>query len=102
MFDRISPAVRAVGMAWYRRADYTRIKQVMVDSEKLPTTFDKWQTLAEKGEQQLKAKGHLVIRVHIDPEEFVAWCASNNCEVDADGRMAFANAEAYRQVRQTH
>jgi hypothetical protein len=93
---------RGTGIAWYRRADYRRILEIMTDREKLPVTFDKWQSQAEHAERQLKAQGHFIIRVHIDPEDFVAWCAANGLDIDAKGRMAFVNGEVYRQVRDMH
>jgi hypothetical protein len=97
----LRPGVRACGIAWYRRQDYRRTLEVMEDREKLPLTFDKWQSRAEHAERQLRAEGQLPIRVPIDPEEFVAWCAARGLNVDAEGRMAFVNDAVYRKVGKT-
>lgn len=94
--------VRALGMAWYNREDYPRILQIMEDADKLSPTFEKWQYAAHKGERELQAKGTLVIRAIIDPDEFIAYCARHNLKVDAQARMRFASERAADHVRSTH
>lgn len=89
MFEDVRPT-DAVGIPWYKRADYPRIVQVMADPELLPETFDKWQFKAEKMEALFRREGRNPIRVPLDPEKFVAWCARYGCDVDAAGRRAFA------------
>lgn len=89
----------AVGIAWYERSDYSRILEIMDDAEKLPRTYDRWKQIAERGESQLRSAGHIVVRAVIKPDDFVAWCSRHGHEVDAKGRMAFANVEAARHAR---
>ncbi|MDQ2762110.1 MAG: hypothetical protein M3Y22_01000 [Pseudomonadota bacterium] len=95
-----SPGTRvsAVGIGWYKRADYPRILEVMDDRQVLPETFDKWQRKAENLERDVKAKGMIVIRAHIDPEEFVAWCAARSLNIDAAARMRWGNEAAHRKA----
>ncbi|MHA3791621.1 hypothetical protein [Sphingomonas sp. YL-JM2C] len=81
----------AVGICWYRRADYKRVLEIMADRDVLPSTFDKWQSRAEGAERALKGAGHQVYRAVIDPDHFVEWCNANGHDVDAKGRNAFAS-----------
>lgn len=83
--------ISAVGIPWYKRADYALILEVMEDKEKLPLTFDKWQSKAEQFERQAKASGKTVARAYIDPDHFVAWCAENGLHVDANARGRWAS-----------
>lgn len=95
-----SNQVMAVGMAWYREADYARLKAMFVDGDKLPGTFLRWQDQAEQGRKKLLREGKTVVKAYIDPNTFPEWCAANGHRVDAKGRMAFASADAYRILMQ--
>lgn len=97
-----SMPVRAMGMAWYRRQDYRRILAIMTDADLLPPTYDKWLGKAERYERQEIAKGMMIIRVIIDPDEFAAWCAASGLNIDAKARMNFAAEEAAKFVKTTH
>lgn len=90
--------ISAIGIAWYKRSDYARILEIMEDREKLPVTFDKWQSKAEQLERQSRAAGKTVVRAYIDPDHFVAWCAANKVHVDANARMRWGNEVAYREL----
>lgn len=94
--------VRAGGIAWYTRDNYGRILEVMEDAEVLPRTFEKWLYKAERGERELAAKGHIVVRAVIDADEFVAWCRARGLNVDAKARGQFAAEVAMRVVKETH
>jgi hypothetical protein len=44
-------------------------------------------------ESGLKAYGHVVMRVHIDPNTFPDWCAAHDTRAGSEGRKKFV-AEA--------
>jgi formylglycine-generating enzyme required for sulfatase activity len=81
--------VSVVGIAWYERADYPRILEIMTDRDKLPPTFNKWEKLAEDTERTAKGRGITVVRAKIKPDEFVDWCAKNGLNVGAEGRTRY-------------
>lgn len=83
-----------VGLAWYRRADYARIREIMADGDSLPPVFHTWQSKAEQVERQAQAAGHVVHRVMVDPDKFVAWCAVNGMHVNSNARRRFAATPA--------
>jgi len=82
--------VRAVGFPWYRREDYERIRALMVDGHTLPATFEKWFYAADKGARRLQDSGHIVERVHLDPDEFPEWCRQRGLDLDSEARRRFA------------
>lgn len=90
--------VSAVGIGWYKRDDYKRILEVMEDADKLPLTFDKWQSKAEALEAQIKKSGGRPIRAHINADDFVAWCAANGLHVDSHARNKWGSEVSYREV----
>lgn len=83
-----------IGIAWYRESDYPRILEIMEDADRLPETFAEWEKAARNGEREGQAKGLTVVRAIIDPQTFPAWCRARGLNVNANGRMAFANAAA--------
>jgi hypothetical protein len=91
--------IAALGMSWYARENYDRIKAISDDPEKFPDTFDAWHQLAQAGFDKFTRQGHLVVKADIDPETFPEWCRQHGHRVDAEGRMAFANAVAAQAVR---
>jgi hypothetical protein len=76
-------------MSWYRADDYPKILRIMIDSDCLPQTFREFERKAETGFREMTAKGHVVERVYIDPDEFVAWCAERGVELDTRARQRF-------------
>ena len=85
---------RTVGMAWYRREDYGRIRAVMVDRDRLAPTYDGWLASAEQVAGEVERSGVAVKRVLIEPEEFAAWCAARSLPCDGATRRLFANEPA--------
>ena len=63
--DRLPPAV---GAYWVKEEDYPALLKVSDDGNKMPRTWKEWLKIAEEMERGLKAYGHVVMRVHIDPK----------------------------------
>lgn len=83
----------AVGVYWIKEEDYPALLRVFDDGEKLPRSFGEWLKMAEEMERGLKAYGHPVMRVTIDPNTFPAWCAAHDTNPGREGRKRFV-AEA--------
>ena len=62
-----------------------RVK-IFADGDKLPPTWHEWLKIAEEMEQGLKAYGHVVLRVPIDPATFPDWCAEHDVAPGSAGR----------------
>ena len=92
----------AVGAYWIREQDYPALLKIFDDGDNLPRSFKEWLKMAEEMEQGLKAYGHPVLRVHIDPTTFPDWCAAHGTRPGAAGRKKFiAAAVAERYGDQT-
>ena len=87
--DRQPPAV---GAYWINEEDYSALLKIFPDGNKMPRTWKEWLKIAEEMEQGLKAYGHVVLRVHIDPNTFPDWCAAHGASPGADGRKRFVAA----------
>ena len=93
--------VQALGFAWYKEADYQRLKAMFIDGHKLPATFLQWQDQAEQGFKRYLRQGYICVKAHIDPDTFPDWCRAHGLKLDAHARTQFASAEAGRIALQT-
>jgi hypothetical protein len=81
-----------VGIAWFKdEITYRRALTVFKDPQDMPTRFEEWKAIVEKQCELVKAGGNIVLRVDVDPDKFVAWCAVQGFEPNAWGRTAFVN-----------
>jgi hypothetical protein len=82
----------AVGIYWIDEADYAEVVKMFDDGDTMPRTWFAWRKMAEEMETGLKAYGHPVMRVRIDPATFPDWCAAHGTTPDRQGRKAFITA----------
>ncbi len=81
--------LRAVGAYWIREEDYPAARALFSDGHKMPAAFADWLKMAVEMESGLKAYGHPVLRVTIDPATFADWCAANGTTPGSEGRKRF-------------
>src|SRR4051812_34686405 len=82
----------AVGAYWIKEEDYPALLQLFDDRDKMPPSWKEWLKMAEEMEQGLKAYGHVVLRVYIDPTTFPEWCAAHGTSPGSAGRRTFIAA----------
>jgi hypothetical protein len=85
----------AVGAYWIDEADYPALLEIFPDAGRMPPTFAEWLKMAQEMEHGLKAYGHVVLRVRIDPKTFPDWCAKNGVGAGSDGRKKFVSAAVF-------
>ena len=90
--------IQVIGMAWYKRENYTRNKSMFEDGNKLHDTYDEWLKAAEIGRKSLESKGAKVVCVDIDPDEFSAWCKKSGMKLNAEARTSYTNEAAYKSL----
>lgn len=94
--------IASVGIAWYREADYEKLKSIFDDGNLLPSTYDQWLKMAEGGRKQFLSDGYLVVQVYIDPDTFPAWCRERGLKVDANARTQFGATESSKVWEQAN
>jgi hypothetical protein len=82
----------AVGAYWIDEGDYPVLVRTFADGNTMPRTWKEWLKIAVEMEQGLKAYGHVVLRVRIDPETFADWCAAHGTNTGREGRKKFVTA----------
>jgi hypothetical protein len=86
--------ISAMGIPWYGREDYLRIRKIMADGGKFPEAYDDWLHRAEAVERRIAASGVLAIRAMIDPERFLIWCKIRALKCNSQARGSFAAEKA--------
>lgn len=87
-----------VGIPWYSRADYPRIRRLMVDGNELPRTYDEWLAQTEVACQRYQRRGVRVVPADVKAKYFAAWCRAEGLKLDADSCMAFARILAAQDL----
>jgi hypothetical protein len=87
--------ISVVGVPWYRKGDYLRLRGLFADGERLHETYGEWLAAARRTEARLAKQGHRVIHVEIEPDKFVAWCSAQHLVPDGKARLRYANECAY-------
>jgi hypothetical protein len=86
------------GIAWYRRDQWTRLRNLAVDSDNLEESYEEWLTGAQRTLVEMAASGVRARRVDIDVETLVQWCKVERRPLDSAARAAYA----VLQLRQIH
>jgi hypothetical protein len=87
--DKLPPVV---GVYWIKEEDYSAVLRIFDDGNRMPRSWEEWLKIAEEMERGLKAYGHVVMRVHIDPNTFPDWCATHGTSPSGQGRKRFIAA----------
>lgn len=82
----------AVGVYWINEEEYPAVLEILSDGTKMPRTWKEWLRMAVEMEAGLKAYGHVVLRVYIDPKTFPDWCAAHGTSPGSEGRRRFVAA----------
>jgi hypothetical protein len=62
--------VTVTGIAWFRREDYDRLKEMFKEGDKLAATFDRWLARAQGIYDRLTAEGNVVVKAEISRRRF--------------------------------
>lgn len=88
-----------VAFAWYRSGDYDRIRAFADDGGGMDPTFGQWQEQAKRKLAEIRARGMIVRKIVVDPDEFAAWLRERNVKADNQSRAQFVAEIARRDER---
>ena len=77
------------GIAWYRRDQWTCLRQLAPDVDKLEESYEDWLTGAQKALVQMSVAGVRAQRVDVDLDELARWCLAEGRPLDSAARAAF-------------
>jgi len=86
----VSDSDTITGIAWYRRDQWARLRELAADADRLEEAYEDWLAGAQKTIVQMTATGVRVRRVDIDLDDLVRWCRHEGRPLDSAARAAFA------------
>jgi hypothetical protein len=85
------PARMEVGVTWYTRDEWARVKAVATDPERFEATFEEWERMAEAALLKFQVVGLVASKVFIDANALLAWCLVHNTPNNASARARFVS-----------
>lgn len=86
-----SAANIVMGFAWYRPDQWSLLRSLSVDSDKLEETYEQWLAFANKTVDDLRCQGISVQKMDVDVRELSVWCKKHGCPLDGDARAAYVS-----------
>lgn len=94
----VSGSNLVTGFAWYRREQWSRLREVASDRDKLDDSYAEWLAGAQKALLEMALADVPVKRVDVDVDALLRWCQAEGRPVDSAARAAFVADE----LRRTH
>lgn len=86
-----------IGFAWYRPAQWQRVRDISIDAEDLHNTYLEWLQLAEEKLIEFRNSGLAVQKVDIDSEQLICWCNERGLDITGESRSQYA-AERMKEL----
>ena len=77
------------GIAWYRRDQWTQLRELASDVERLEESYEDWLAGAQRALVQMTVAGVRAQRVDVDLDELERWCRREDRPLDSAARAAF-------------
>jgi hypothetical protein len=78
-----------LGLAWYTREGWARLRELAHDRDALDDSFEDWERSALEAIRELESVGRKVRKVSIDIEALVAWCRARGRALDSAARAEY-------------
>lgn len=87
-----------IGMAWYRPEQWTLLREISVDREKMSETWSEWEATASAKLAELRERGVDIRKVDVDVRELQAWCERRHRPIDGAARSEFVVEQLRRRA----
>lgn len=88
-----------LGVAWYTREGWERLREIADDPDALDESFEAWERQALSALAELQAAGHRIRKVPIDIEALVAWCRDRQRRLDSAARAEYVSEVLQQQAQ---
>jgi hypothetical protein len=86
-------AKQVFGVAWYTEPDWSRVKAAATDADLFEPSFKEWVAMAEEALAEMQKSGVFPEKVHINSNDFLAWCLAHDKENNAAARAEFVSEQ---------
>lgn len=85
----ISKPHETVGIVWYTKEEWGKMKDICTDKERFEDTYEAWEAMVNRTIADMKKEGLICKKIFVDSEEFLSWCKSSSNPLDASSRSRF-------------
>jgi hypothetical protein len=78
-----------MGVTWYRPEQWHLLQEVVEDKENFDKTYEESRLDSENQMKQLESQGLRPVKVEVDVEEMLTWCAAQGLAVTPETRTKF-------------
>ena len=75
---------------WYKQEHWDQLRNLFVDGDLLPPTYNDWLKRAEAMLEEIQKQGDIGMKVFIDPKTFPEWCEKKGLKMNAEARSQMA------------
>jgi hypothetical protein len=93
-----SETAAILGIAWYRREEWSHLLEIAADRDELEDTYEEWLHIAEMRLHEMTEAGINAMRVYINVDELQDCCVGHGRPVDGSARAVFTG----EKLRQFH
>jgi hypothetical protein len=86
-----------VGVAWFREAEWDRLRASAADPEVLEESYAEWLKVVERSVRTLKEAGVIAEKVEVRVAELEEWCRKEGRLMDSAARSEFAALLLHRK-----
>lgn len=86
------------GVAWYRREQWVRLREISADTDTLEDTYDEWLESATRALRELRRSGVSARKVDVDVEDLLGWCNERSRGVDSSSRANYVADKMRRRA----
>ena len=88
-----------LGIAWYNREAWERLRQVADDVQALDENYEAWERGGLAAVRELESVGRPVQKIPIDIDALIAWCRERNRNIDSAARAEYVTSLLLRDGR---
>ena len=88
-----NPSDTVVGVAWYSRECWTKLRASAPDPEGLEPTYEDWVLMFDDAVAKIRAAGVHPERVAVEFEAFSEWCRVEGLELNSSARADYASEQ---------
>lgn len=77
------------GLAWFDRAQWQRLTEVVEIRAELDDTYEQWEQSANEALRKFESQGQKVEKVQIDVQALVSWCKAKGLPVNGKSRSEY-------------
>ena len=85
-------------LAYYRKDQYDRYREISVDKEALSKSYDEMMVSAKSKYKEMENKGFKVVKIDIDIEELIEWCRNRKVTINPESRTKFSMKKLKERV----